>query len=247
MLKKYQPVAITAAVFFLFLISAGWAARPLVTDDALVTAPGKIEFESSLNYFKLRDETNHLYMYSTAKYGLWPQLEISGNLIFCFWVREGAGETGLADLDGKIKYIFKSTEDDWPILGVSFIYKSATGEAAKGLGSGTHEGTLNLLATQKILNFLAHANLGYNFIFSGNDTPSWKYGLAAEFPFNQKTKGSLEIFGNFPVNGQKGPLALQAGISIKLSENVLVDNAIAFGLNDAAAKYQIISGWTYWF
>jgi len=192
-------------IFFFFLTSNTWAARPLATNDAGVVDVGALEIEYGYEYVHASDrENNHSAVLTT---GLLKNLDFGIEIPYQFIELEDGGDPdGFSDLILASKWNVFQGDDMLPDFSVSFAYKTESGNDEKTLGTGRPEYTLTGIFSKKLDKFTYHVNLGCSAKHELEDT--FNYGFAMEYAVNDRLNVLGELAGDtiFPENSITAPL-----------------------------------------
>jgi hypothetical protein len=233
------------------------AQQPFVTDDADVTGRGKFHFEFGNEFDLLRPEAFPNLKQNTASfelaYGLFKNVEVSveAPLITIFNARGSPPRTafGVGDTNLSVKYNFLKERDGSrrPALAASFGVELPTGDAARQLGSGVADYTLNGIV-QKSLTKRSTWRLNSGVIFSGNTLTGavglgtrgvvFTGGTSLVRKFTPRLDLGAEVTGAFARNAGLGKkqLQAQAGGNYRLRDNLSLDFGVLGGRFAAAPR-----------
>ena len=226
------------------------AQQPFATDDADVTAKGKLHFEFGNNFDLLQPPSFPTTKQNTASfelgYGLLENVEVSieAPLVTLFNAGERGTQTtsGIGDTNLAVKYNFlkEREKSGRPALALSFNLELPTGDVDRGLGSGIADYSLNGILQKSVTpRTKLRANVGV--IFSGNTVTGgigirarglvFTGGTSVVREFTPKLFLGAEIAGvlsrNFDLS--KGRLLFQVGGNYALRDNFTLDFAVASG------------------
>lgn len=244
---RRRRALLSAPLALLLLLPHARAQQPFYTDDADVTARGKLHFEFTNEFDLLQRSAYPTLRQNTASftlaYGLLERVEvsISAPLITLFNAREASPRTasGVGDTNLAVKYNFREEREGsrLPALTVSGQIEFPTGDARRQLGSGIADYSLNAVA-QKSLTDKTTLRLNGGIIFSGNTLTGavglrtrgtvFTGGSSLVRKFTPRLQLGAEVVGavtrNFDLS--KGQLQFQAGGNYSLRDNFTLD----FGL-----------------
>jgi hypothetical protein len=233
------------------------AQQPFVTDDADVTAKGKFHFEFSNEFDLLQPAAFPNLRQNTASfeldYGLLKNVEvdIEAPLIMILNAR-GVTQPrafGPGDTRFSVKYNFLKEHDGSrrPALAASFSIELPTGDAARQLGSGVTDFTLNGIL-QKRVTKRSTWRVNAGMIFSGNTLtgavgivtrgPIFTGGTSLVRKFTPRLDMGAEVTGAFTRKFNPGRKQLQAqvGGNFHLRDNLSLDFGIIAGHFDASPR-----------
>jgi hypothetical protein len=247
----------------LICLSYGFAAHPLITDDAGTQGKGKfqVEVNSEFNYDREKEE------WVTTKetggeigtilaYGILDNIDIVVGMPFqWFRVREDNDlttknkESGISDLSLEVKWKFYEKE------GLSFALKPGitfpTGKEKKGLGNGGPSYGLMFITTKELGPWAFHFNLGYTRNGyklredkEANRKDIWHVSFASEVEVvkNLKLIGNIGMERNPEKTSSKHPAFILGGLIYSISENIDIDFGVKGGLNKPETDFTILSG-----
>lgn len=244
-------VAIFLMVLFFLSSPASIFARPLSTDDVGITERGKFTLETGFDALRL---SHHEKVYNpslTLTYGLFERMEtgVGGGYLF-FHPKEGEKESGFGDTELTLKYRL-TNETPWvPSFGIKGALKIPIASESKGLGSGKADLTLKAIATKNLSKRLALSlNLGYTFIGEHRVDNDLTYSLGAVFAMSDKWAMVGEVGGSNKFSGRREdrPFFGLIGTYYRLTDNVICDVGLEVGMNKAAPKYRVTTGFTFLF
>ena len=257
-----SPLTSAPALALLLLLAPASVARaqqPFVTDDADVTDKGKLHFEFS-NEFDLLPASAFPSVRQNAAsfelaYGLVENVEVSveAPLITIFNARGAAAPRavfGLGDTSLSVKYNFLKERDGSrrPALAASFSLETPTGDAARRLGSGVADFTLNGVA-QKTLTARTALRANGGVIFSGNTLTGavglstrgvvYTGGASLVRNFTPRLDLGAEVTGALTRNSDlgKGQLQTQAGGNYALGDKLTLDFGLLAGRSSGSPRF----------
>ena len=253
-------VSIITLIQFLCL-SYGFAAHPLITDDAGTQGKGKfqVEVNSEFNYHREKEEgvtTKETGggIGAILSYGILDNIDIVLGMPFqWFKVREDgeliSRESGISDLSLELKWRFFEKE------GLSFTLKPGitlpTGNEKKGLGNGRPSYALTFITTKESGAWRFHFNLGYmrneyklREDKEANRKDIWHVSLASEVEVlkDLRVVGNIGMERNPDKSSNKHPAFILGGIIYSISENVDIDIGVKGGLNKTETDFTILTG-----
>ncbi len=230
--------------FLLLPATAVWAYRPFVSTDAAVADPNALEIE--LGYFnwqrEIRDETLLTVPTLVVNYGIFPDLELVGELS----VEEPRHDRArLVD----------------PALSVKAVLREGILQEKAGLSFAVEAGALlpSTLKSENKLGFQAvgiasgravgltyHVNLGGG-LDRAQNRPFIIWGMIAEVPLTERWRVVGEIDGESAKAKGAENSALVGVIWDMPLPNVSIDAGIRRGISHAAADWMITTGLTFSF
>lgn len=254
-------LAIFAVSFILFLSSYAYAAHPLVTDDAGTAGKGKGQVEIGAQLWHDKETNDE----STRKaeggelspaitIGLHDRLDLVATIPYQWRSEETDGvrtsrANGISDTGLDLKWRFFD-HNGWGLAlkpGISF----PTGDEDQGLGNGRTLYRLFFITTKEMGPAACHVNLGY--IRSpgnaGNHQDLWHASLAVEYEVikNLKIMGNAGMNRN-PVPGSSThPAFILGGAAYSITDKIIVDAGIKYGLNYAETDMTYLLGMTFKF
>ena len=250
-----------AAVFVISLAGTGFAAHPLITDDAGTQGKGRflLEVNSEFGYDKERAEEvttkeTGVEVAGLLTYGLTENVDIVLGLPYQWTKTKEDGETvsdvdGVTDLSLEAKWRFYEND------GFSFALKPGftlpTGNERKGLGNGRPSYALTFITTKEIEPWAIHLNLSYfhneyrlREDKAANRRGIWHVSLAGELEVieNLKAVANIGVERNSDKESNRHPAFILGGIIYSISENVDIDFGLKKALNKPETDYAILLG-----
>ncbi|MFC1667704.1 transporter, partial [Candidatus Omnitrophota bacterium] len=222
-------------VLVIIIPSVTYAARPISTDDAGTVEKRRIEIESGFEYVKQADEENNLSF--VLKYGIIKNLDLGIEIPYTFIdFNESANVDGMGDIQCTTKYHFLDETQNLPALALSCSIKTKTGD--KGLSSGEVDYALTGIMTKEIREFTTHVNFGYTIVGEPEGEKLddiFSYGLAIEYPVNEKLNIAGELTGETIFDGDfdDNPCSALTGLNYAFSEIVTFDFGVGFEISEA--------------
>jgi hypothetical protein len=245
-----------AVAILLVTASSGFAAHPLITDDAGTVGKGKVQIELNTEYsYDKQDgvKTGTNEVAATLTYGILENLDIVMGVPYQFIsVKDASSSThvnGINDTTLEVKWRFFEHE------GFSFAVKPGvilpTGKEAEGLGSGRVGCSLYFITTKELKPWAFHLNLGYirNENRGGDEKNLWHASLAGELEVikDLKAVANIGIERNPEPGSNVHPAFILGGFIYSLSEHVDVDLGIKAGLTKPEVDYAVLGGLTFKF
>ncbi len=226
------------------------AARPLVTEDAVVAGKGITQLEIGIDYTKVGNKGEGTTLIVSPIHGATEDTEFSLKLPYIFGRPDSPSEVdGWGDISFIMKHLVITEGDKTPAFLIRMALKLPTGDEQKGLGTGdTNVGFLGAL-TKGFGSAMIHLNLGYTFVGDqdqGGDNNEVNYGVAGEYGIGKKTRVVGEIYGLYHPEYQAREIERRAllGLTYRLNDTLTFDCAAKRGLEGASDEYGIIGGVT---
>jgi hypothetical protein len=225
------------------------AARPLVTEDAVVAGKGVTQIEIGIDYTKDDNGEGTALLFSPI-HGVTEDTEFSLKAPYIFANPEDSQETdGWGDVSFTMKHLFIPEGEKTPAVLVRMLIKLPTGDEGEGLGTGdTNVGFLGVL-TKGYGPAAIHLNLGYTFVGDqdeGRDDNEVNYGVAGEFRVGKKAGIVGEVYGLYHPDYKAKEIERRAllGFTYRLNDTLTIDLAGKRGLEGASDEYGIVGGVT---
>lgn len=252
--KNEKVFLLIISISFLIVLNChqAYAGRPLSTEDAAVAGKGVIEAELGFEYARQNNRDNNYALLLVPIYGLTECMQLS--IESPFDIKDPKGdptEAGLGDIILSLKTLLSPEKEIIPALALKMDLKFATGNEAKGLGSGDEDLRLILAATKTIGLLTLHGNIGYTFVGTKADNSlnnSLLYGVALEYPLTQKLTIVSEVYGEG--NHQLDVEAFEEhtvnpliGLTYQMHEKIILDAALKTGVcHEEKSEYGITGG-----
>lgn len=254
-------LAIFAAGFILLLSTYAYAAHPLVTDDAGTAGRGKGQVEIGFQLWHDKETNDE----STRKteggelspaitIGLHDRVDLVATIPYQWRSEETDGvrtsrANGISHTGLDLKWRFFD-HSGWGLAlkpGVSF----PTGDEDQGLDNGRTVYRLFFITTKEVGPAACHMNLGYirSPNNAGNHQDLWHASLAVEYEVikNLKIMGNAGMNRN-PVPGSSThPAFILGGAAYSITDKIIVDAGIKYGLNYAETDMTYLFGMTFKF
>lgn len=246
--------------FFLMSNPAQAVLRPfLTTETAVPLDRGQTKLETGFRYERISNSDRTYTLNAELTTGIINNLEFLVDVPFIFDRTKKNNTEGLGDLRLKAKLRFLKGREATPIsIAGQLIIKFPSGDKDLNLirsinpsGSGEADVGFQIIASEEFSLFTMHLNLGYTFVGNppGEDFRNvLNYSLAIEYeaiPKSFKIVGELTGHRQIDTNISGDPLELLAGISQKVSNQLMIDAGVAVGLTSASPDYTINVGVTY--
>ena len=244
-------------MIFIFFFSSfnfipySFAARPLSTDDAGTVDKGHYEIETGLEYVNQADREVALSL--VIKRGMLDNLDLGVEVPYKFInFAAGSKTDGFDDIKISSKFNFLEEKNVLPAMSVSLVLKTDSGNDDKSLGTGEKEYQFNTIMSKSLNNLTLHFNFGYTI---KDDLPEQDlrdiltYGVAVEYPFNDKLNLVGEIVGENERRGDfdDNPMAGIIGFNYSLDDNVMYDLGLSFEISEASPDFKVTTGLTFGF
>ena len=226
------------------------AARPLYTEDNIMTPFGKYSIEAGSLVLTYRDNIGYSEVVTTLHYGLSDIVDLSLTLPYFSNGSYSENYDGLSDGTFKIKYKFFNTGDK---EGAAFQlgYMIDTPDPASNLINSSDRDLIAMLIYSGDLGpCVYNLNFAYNFDNEMSHTTREDfivYNASIVEPYNEKT----DLVGEtqYNINTLTGTIIseLAAGFDYKCNANLTLDMAVGCGLNENSSSSNVAFGATYKF
>ncbi len=224
------------------------AYRPFTTEDAGVAGKGVPQLELSWDYLSWKHGDHQYFFLAVPIYGVTENLELSAEIPYLVdRPRDEQGVDGIGDTNLVAKYaVFKET-GMWPAFTFKGVVKTDSGSSRKSLGSGDIDYSLVAVASKSLGPFMLHANLGYTFVGDNGDPNIrnvYLYGFALDYALSDPFHLVAEIVGNRNPNRRVSDDQATGlvGATYRLSEKIILDAAVRFGVNDSVPEWSTTTG-----
>ena len=235
MLKK--GVVLSCVLVFL---TAGIASayRPLTTENAGVAGKGVARTEVSWDNIKWKNADKEDIFLLVPIYGLTENLELSVEIPYLYHKpSSGASEEGIGDINIVAKYLLVPGGTESPAFAVKGVVKMDNGDYDRGLGSGDKNYSIVAALSETVGQLTGHAQIGYTWTGDKKDKrlDLTLYGAALDYALSDFIhilgEVTAERHPDRPEN--ENPLIALTGITYKVSDNLTLDAAYRWGLNDS--------------
>lgn len=238
-----------------------FAARPLITDDAATVGKGKFQAELGGEWSSRTDREDGVRIKETGTevsgvftYGLSESIDLVAGIPYLRGkVREDRttvfDKNGISDVSVETKWRF--LEKDGFGLALKPGLTFPTGDHKKGFGTGRTTFGLTFIASKEMEPFGFHFNTGYtrneNKVDERKDL--WSASLAATW----KAIKGLNIVGDVGFERNADPTVKTApafalvGLNYAVTDAIVLDAGVKFGLNKQEVDRAIIAGITFSF
>jgi hypothetical protein len=214
--------------------------------DVLSPAAQNLEAGLGFDYTNFNSDVSAWVIDAYAKYGIMDNWELGVDLPYVdISPDEGDSISGVGDMNIWTKYRFFSEEKD--------CFGLAAGVNTK-LATGGHRGTSHVdwmpfvMGTIKPMEQVTFgAKVGYNIVSNDdlvNGDHEWRYGVWGGYALKPNLSLVAELTKSDNGNGHHNddPLALDAGITYAMAENVGLTAGAGVGLNNAAPDWHVFAG-----
>lgn len=208
--------------------------RPTVATHAYAVAPGWMEVEAGVEFDRQGDGTREATAPVVVKVGLAPRLQLS--LLGAVERSASGGSSGIGDLAVGLKWqVFRGV----PLVGDVAVLPSVklpSASTASGLGTGTTDAGLLLVASRQLGPVALDLNVGYT-RRSGNGTRAARSASVWTVSTGGRAVGAVgwvaEVFGYPGTSGPAGEaprVALLAGPTLLLRPSLGLDAGVILPL-----------------
>ena len=180
-------------------------------------------------------------------YGLSDRLDVVLQLPVLFLQPvEGESQAGIGDIEIRGKYRLLNEGSVWPALAVLAALKLPTGSERRGLGSGATDAGILLVGSKEFGPITAHLNLGYRFVGASGQDDVFRWGVAASLKMSETLAFVGEMVGetNSDPRAKEDPMAIRAGLTYAVRQDLVLDGAVSLGLTRASPDYVLTVGVT---
>jgi outer membrane putative beta-barrel porin/alpha-amylase len=226
------------------------AARPLVTEDAVVAGKGITQVEVGIDYTKIDNKGEGTTLTLTPIHGVTEDTEFSLKVPYIMASpADSPNVDGWGDTSFIMKHLVFAEGDTTPAALLRMALKLPTGDEDKGLGTGdTNVGFLAAF-TKNFGPATIHLNLGYTFVGDQKKTSKnneVNYGVAGEYGIGKKTRVVGEIYGLYHPDYKAEEIERRAlvGLTYRVDDTFTFDIAAKRGLEETSDEYGFIGGVT---
>lgn len=226
------------------------AARPLVTEDAVVAGKGISQLEVGIDYTKVGDKGEGTTLLFSPIHGVMEDTEFSLKAPYLFARPQDPSKAeGFGDTSFIMKHLFVHEDEKMPAILIKMAIKLPSGNKDKGLGTGeTNVGFLGVL-TKGFGQATIHLNGGYTFVGNqnaGRYNNEVNYGVAGEYAVGKKVGIVGEVYGLYHPDYKAEEIERRAllGLTYRTNDTLTLDIAGKRGLTGASDEYGLIAGVT---
>lgn len=232
------------------------AAQPLITDDAGTIGKGhyQVELAGEYGYDKVDGVTTQATEAGvTLSYGLSESMDLVVGAPYQYVKTKEDGlsalDNGISDTSLELKWRLYEQDD------LSFAVKPGlslpTGDDDKGLGTGKVGYGLLTVLSKEMDPWGFHLNLGYvrNENTADEEKDIWHASIASCFAVTDKltVAADLGIETNTDQLASEDPAYFLAGMMYAVTEDLVLDCGVKFGLNEDETDTTVIAGLTWIF
>lgn len=242
--------------FLLFTLHFGLcaeaqAARPLVTEDAVVAGRGITQLEAGVDYTKIGDKGEGTTLLITPIHGVMEDTEFYFKIPYIFGRPDipSMKAEGWGDISFVMKHLLAEEDKKMPAFLISMSIKLPSGDKDKGLGTGdTNVGFLGVV-TKGFGPATLHLNAGYTFVGRQKESRQdnqVNYGIAGEYAVGKKTHLVGEVYGLYHPAYESEEIERRAmlGLTYRINDTLTVDCAAKRGFLGARDEYGFVGGLT---
>ncbi len=243
-------IFILLAPYSLLLANPVFAARPLITEDAVVAGKGITQLEVGIDYIKVGNKGEGTTLIVSPIHGVTEDTEFSLILPYIFGRPDTpSGVDGWGDISFIMKHLVIAEDGKIPALLLRMALKLPTGDEEKGLGTGDTNVGFSGILTKGFGSATVHLNLGYTFVGDqdeDSDNNEVNYGVAGEYIIGKRTTVVGEIYGLYHPEYKAKEIERRAllGLTYRLDDTFTIDLAGKRGLDSASDEYGFIGGVT---
>lgn len=232
------------------LCAEAQAARPLVTEDAVVAGRGITQLEVGVDYTRIGDKGEGTTLLVSPIHGVMEDTEFYLNFPYIFRRPDSPSKgDGWGDVSFVMKHLIAEEDKKIPAFLIRMSLKLPSGDKDKGLGTGdTNVGFLGVL-TKGFGPATIHLNAGYTFVGRQNESRhdnEVNYGIAGEYAVGKKTRVVGEVYGLYHPAYEAEEIERRAmlGLTYRINDTLTVDCAAKKGFQGASDEYGLIAGMT---
>lgn len=257
--RRGSKLPVFLLVMILAIPSVSFAARPLVTDDSGTVGKGKVQVETGVEVSSWKDteegvETKEKGIEASAvlTYGLTDTIDLVAGAPYVWSKVKEDGVTvfdkdGVSDVSFEAKWRF--FEKDGLGLALKPGITLPTGEHEDGFGTGRVTYGITFIASKEFDPFALHFNAGYtrneNKVEERRDL--YAVSLAATYEVIEKLNvvGNVGFERNADPERETMPAFALAGLNYAITDFLMVDAGVKFGLNKQEVDHAFIGGLTF--
>ncbi len=226
------------------------AARPLVTEDAVVAGKGITQLEMGIDYTKAGNRGEGMTLLLSPIHGVAEDTEFSLKVPYIIAKPYDPSKVdGWGDTSFIMKHLLVAEDEKTPAFLIRMALKLPTGDKDKGLGTGdTNVGFLGAL-TKDFNPATIHLNIGYTFVGdqnTGRYNNEVNYGIAGEYGIGKKFRVVGEIYGLYHPDYKAAEIErrILLGLTYRIDDTFTIDLAAKRGLEGTGDEYGFIGGLT---
>lgn len=263
MLKKLKVTVIFILSLFAIhypLLTASFAAHPLITDDTGTQGKGKFQIEINSEFSREKETIDGIRIKETGgelaailSYGITDNADFVIGLPYVWTKTKSDGEkdseSGISDVSLELK--LRLFEKDGLSLALKPGITLPTGDENKGLGNGRVSYGLTFITTKEIEPWVFHLNLGYtnneyklDADKDANRKGIWHISLASEVEVVKDIKVVANIGAerNPDKSSNTHPAFILGGLIYSITDNFDIDFGIKGGLNKPETDLTFLVG-----
>lgn len=248
--RKWRLIALLLFTIHYALLTQTHAARPLVTEDAVVAGKGVTQLEMGVDYTKAGDREEGTTLLLSPINGITEDTEFSLNIPYIIAEPyDPAKVDGWGDTSFIMKHLLVAEGEATPAFLIGMALKLPTGDQDKGLGTGeTNLGFLGAL-TKNFNPATIHLNIGYTFVGNQNksrDNNEVNYGIAGEYAIGNKFRVVGELYGLYHPDYKAAEIERRVllGLTYRSDDTFTFDLAAKRGFEGTGDEYGFIGGLT---
>ena len=250
-----KQLATITTLFLLFTFHFAFctdvqAARPLVTEDAVVAGKGITQLEMGIDYTKAGNRGEGITLLLSPIHGVMEDTEFSLKVPYIIAKPYDPSKVdGWGDTSFIMKHLLVAEGEKIPAFLIRMALKLPTGDKDEGLGTGdTNVGFLGAL-TKNFGQATMHLNAGYTFVGDQKESSrdnEVNYGIAGEYGIGKKFRVVGEIYGLYHPDYKAAEIERRAllGLTYRIDDTFTIDLAAKRGLEGTGDEYGFIGGVT---
>jgi len=229
---------VLGGILLLLAASSSFAYRPLATEDAGVAGKGIAQAEVSWDNITWKNSDKEDIFLFVPIYGLTENLELSVEIPYLYHSPDSApSEEGTGDICIVAKYLLIPGGTEGLAFAVKGVVKMDNGDYDKRLGSGDKDYSIVAALSETIGQLTGHAHIGYTWTGDKKDErlDVTLYGAALDYALTESLHILAEVTAERHPDRLENdnPLIALTGITFKVSDNLTLDAAYRWGLNDS--------------